>query len=173
MKLRCLRSILIASLIASPAFAEDAAGERQHEPAGGYSLVPPAGWQAHEFPGLKYRVFTGPPVGGFAPNLNVVDEYFPGSLDDYVGRNLLVMARMFQAFEKLSQNDFELNSGDRAVRIVAKSVQDPGLVEQSFYFVDGGGGRYFVITCGKLATDERQVAQQCDGSARTFRVDGP
>src|SRR6266446_6964448 len=58
--------------------------ERHVEAEGGFSFIPPAGWEIRSLPGLKYKVLVGPTTVGFTANLNVKDEQYPGSLEDYV-----------------------------------------------------------------------------------------
>ncbi len=143
---------------------------RHYEDGGGFSLVAPDGWNVTEFPGFKYRVFLGTPVDEFAPNLNVVDEVFQGTIDRYVEQSLTTMEKLFPEFEKLSQEDFTLDSGARAVRIVTQNVQFGKKLTQTFYMVGDGSTKY-VLTASKLATDTRDLDPLFDASARSFRFD--
>ena len=54
----------------------------------GFSYLPPQGWALKEIPGLTNKVALATPADGFAPNLNVVDEEFGGSPDEYLEANL-------------------------------------------------------------------------------------
>lgn len=67
-----------------------------YEKAGGFSYDPPKGWQIIQLPGLKYRIAHGPTENEFAPNINVVDEAFMGTLAEYVDLNLENMKKMFR-----------------------------------------------------------------------------
>lgn len=177
MKLRWLSLVLITSLLAVCGSGLDSFGgsdsdssdDRHYEEDGGFSLVPPSGWELREFPGLKYKIFTGTPVDGFAPNLNIVDEPFRGSLDEYVRSNIVTLERLLPDFEIISQEDFQLDSDDRAVKLVTTNVQNSLDLEQTFYLIMGHGTG-FVITATKVADDDRDFAEDFDASARTFEL---
>ena len=81
--------------------AQDA--RRQREPAGGFSYVPPEGWTVKDFPGLKYKILHTTPVDQFAPNLNVMDENWQGTLEEYGKQNLASMKKLFPGFQLVKQ----------------------------------------------------------------------
>ena len=144
MRARALTLALTAALAAACGSGKEAG--RHYEEAGGYSIVPPPGWTVSEFPGLKYEIISGPAQNGFAPNINVVDESFRGSLDEYVKANLETMRKVFKSFDELSREDVQLASGERAVMVVTTNVQQEMQLQQTFYFV-GEGRRKYVLTC--------------------------
>src|SRR5438094_9992620 len=78
-----------------------------YEKAGGFSYDPPNGWQIIQFPGLKYRISHGPRENEFAPNINIVDETFIGTLAEYVDVNLGNMKKMFIDLTLLKREDFQ------------------------------------------------------------------
>ena len=71
-------------------------GGSNYEQAGGFSFVPPSGWQEKDMPGMKFKIWVGQPEKGFAPNIVVVDEQFDGSLNDYVNENIKSLNVLFQ-----------------------------------------------------------------------------
>lgn len=150
-----------------PAGPEDP--RRHYETAGGYSVVPPPGWETIDFPAAKYKVFTAAANNGFAANINIVDEGFAGPLTLYVIGNLNAM-KALPGFKKLSQEDLELDSGADAVKVVAATHQMGNDLRQSFYFIPGKGKKY-VVTCTQLAAGQDETAA-CDTAARSFRVEG-
>jgi hypothetical protein len=83
--------------------ADQAKDSRRHAESGGVSFIAPAGWKSQAFPGLKYKIAVGPAVAGFAPNINVVDESFTGSLDSYVEENLALPFLSARRVEKSLQ----------------------------------------------------------------------
>ena len=143
---------------------------RQHyEEAGGFSYDPPPGWQVAEFPGLKYRITHGPRENEFAPNINVVDERFPGSLSAYVDANLRSMEQVFPNLTVLDRADFETRDGEAAVRILTENEQQGMLLRQTFYFL-GSGSRKYVVTCSALAAGGDELDSTFSASLETFRI---
>jgi hypothetical protein len=121
--------------------------ERHYEAEAGFSIIPPNGWERSTVQGARFKVFSGPPGDGLAPTIRVDDdEGFTGPLDRYVAGNLGLMAKAFPGFQKLSQEDFQLDSGARAVKVVTTSHQLGPVLRQTFYFTLGEGKAY-VVTC--------------------------
>ena len=144
---------------------------RHHEKAGGYSIVPPEGWQVREMPGLKHRVLVGPAADDFAPNINVVDERFDGELDEYVLKSFANLKLKFSGFEQVGGNDLQLDDGRRAVKMVVRHSQFGAPLEQTFYFVSGSGATKYVLTGSKRADDAREWDATFDTCVRTFRLE--
>src|SRR6266481_3355461 len=94
-----------------------------YEKAGGFSYDPPQGWQIITFPGLKYRISHGPTQNGFAPNINVIDEPFRGTLAEYVDLNLVTMKKMFVDARLLKRDDFQTEDDHPATRVVFEDNQ--------------------------------------------------
>ena len=143
---------------------------RHYEREGGFSLMPPEGWPVADMPGLKYKVIVGPSSNDFAPNINVVDEAYSGSLDDYVASSMEMLERMFEDFKKISQEDLRLENDTRAIKLVTHNRQHGRELQQTFYIVDGAK-RKFVLTCTKLAEDKRDFAKEFEASVCTFRAE--
>ena len=164
--------ILVAILLcAVPARADDSGEARRHvEPLGGFSFIPPDGWQVREFPGMKYKIAHGRPVDGFAPNINVVDEPFPGSLDEYAKANLVAMAKAFKDFRVISQETFETTSGEPGVRIIYEATQNGLLLRQSFHCF-GKDDMKFVVTCSTLAEGGEKLDDAFKACINTFRFE--
>ncbi len=150
-------------------------GRAYATPGGEFSYVPPDNWTLREMPGAKYKLAFGRPSGDFAPNINVVDEYAPVSLDDYVAETLRVMPEMSQRLgindlRVLSQSRFTTDSGQGGFRVVTESEMNGRRARQTYYFFDGGGGRKFVVTCSVLAAGGESYDQLFDASMKTFKT---
>lgn len=142
--------------------------KRHYEPEAGFSIVPPEGWQRTTVQGVRFKVFSGPASGGFAPTISVDDdEGFTGELDRYVAGNLGLMAKTFPGFQMLSHEEIQLDSGARAVKVVTTSQQLGPLLRQTFYFTLGKGKAY-VVTCTEKPGGEGFGAL-FDTSAKTLR----
>lgn len=144
--------------------------ERYHEPSGGFSYIPPAGWEVVKASTLAYKVAVGPETDGFAANLTIVDEPFDGSLDEYVSSALDGLGQYFESFQVLSQEEFTPEEGAPGVRIVAENMQGGRALRQSFYLFDTGTKKY-VVTCTRLAGTGAELDAVCEGSVKTLRFE--
>jgi len=143
---------------------------RHVESEGGFSYVPPSGWQVTEWPGLKYKIASGAPIGDFAPNLNFVDEAFSGSLDDYVAANIATVKEAFQDVRVISQEDFFTDEGERGVKVVIENTQHDTEFYQAFYIFDAGEKK-IAATYTRLADQGQENDALVDQSMRTFRIE--
>jgi hypothetical protein len=144
--------------------------ERYHEPSGGFSYIPPPGWELVEASPLAYKVAVGPETDGFAANLTIVDEPFDGSLDEYVSSALDGLVQYFEGFQVLSQEEFRPEVGPPGVRIVAENVQSGRVLHQRFYLFDTGTKK-LVVTCTRLAGTDAELDAACEGSVKTLRFE--
>jgi hypothetical protein len=151
----------------------DAAGDpRRHvEPAGGFSFVPPEGWEVRPIPGLKFKAAFGPTSAGFTPNINVVDESFDGPLDAYVQGNIGAARRAFKQFRLLSQDEFNTSGDLRGARAVGENELNGMVLRQTYYFFAKGDTK-FVVTCSAQADGGDKLDRVFEASMKTFRFDG-
>jgi hypothetical protein len=140
-----------------------------YEKAGGFSYDPPKGWRIVEFPGLKYRISHGQSENGFAPNVNVVDEKFSGTLSAYVDLNLETMKKTFTDAKVLKREDFQTEDGLPAVRVVCEDMQQGQRLRQTFCFF-GNSNRKYVVTCTALADGGEKLDPLFAESTKTFRI---
>jgi hypothetical protein len=158
-------------LVLVPSLCAAETGKRHNEAAGGFSFCPPKGWTEREFPGFKYKIFTGPVTESFAANINVVDEAASGSLEDYVKGNAQAISRAFKAFKKLSQSEFKTDSGVKGVKLVTESDQGGHALRQTFFFFDGKAGKKFVVTCSASAGEGAKLDETFTASLKTFALE--
>ena len=126
-----------------------------------------------EIPGLKYQIAVGEPVDGFAPNINVVDESFRGSLSDYVAKNLQALGKLFKDFKKLSESEFKTDSGLKGTKLITQADQQGRSLRQTFFFFEGKPGKKLVITCSALADKGSKLDPLFEASMKTFAVSHP
>jgi hypothetical protein len=165
-----LTAILAVSCKKAAPQHQTAGDEPSRYRAAGFSYVPPQGWEVRDFPGLKYKIAAAAPADGFAPNLNVVDEAFAGSLDTYVSLNLQNLAKALPGYEKVSQETFRTADGVDATKLVVLSTQSNVPLRQLFYMVPASG-KFYVVTCSDHADHKGSHDAECDAAAKTFRVD--
>jgi len=151
-------------------FAADT-DKRHTEPAGGFSFCPPKDWVIREVAGMKYKFAFGPLADGFAPNINVVDESFTGSLQAYVKANLETLPKVFKGFKKLGQSDFKTDSGMNGVKIIIQSEQQGHAIRQSFFFFEGKADKKLVATCSALAEGGAKLDSAFEASMKTFAIE--
>jgi len=144
---------------------------RQHyEKAGGFSYNPPDGWEIIEFPGIKYRISRGPMRNGFAPNINVVDETFSGTLSAYVEANLENMPKFFTInFKVHKRGEIKTEDGEDAIFLAIENEQQRRMLRQTFYFLMSGNRKY-VVTCTALAEGGEALDSVFEKSVKTFRL---
>jgi hypothetical protein len=148
----------------------DSASKRHVESAGGFSFVPPDGWTMRDFPGMKFKLAAGPAAAGFAPNINVVDEQFNGSLEDYVKGNLATLRASFKGFNLVQQDEFKTTAGEAGKRLITENEQKGRQLRQTFYFF-GKGNTKFVVTCSALSDGGEKLDSAFETSMKTFRFD--
>jgi hypothetical protein len=162
--------VCVVSLALGGCGKKDAGPARRlHEKEGGFSYDPPEGWKIVEFPGLKYRISHRDPVGGFAANINVVDEVAPLSLEEYVDANVETMGNAFADMKLLGRTALETEDGEPSVKLVTERHSEGALLRQTYYFFDGGR-RKFVVTCTAPASDGASLDPVFDASMKTFRL---
>ncbi|MGI4788727.1 MAG: hypothetical protein ACRYFS_07735 [Janthinobacterium lividum] len=143
---------------------------RLSEPTGGFSYIPPAGWHVRTFPGMKYRISYAMPSGGFAPNINVVDETAAVPMSRYVPMSLIQMHRMFSTFHLLSQTAFVTKSGLSGVCLRSTATVAGRNVRQVCYMFPAPSDRKLIVTASWLALDGDKYAQAVDASMKTFAL---
>lgn len=145
--------------------------DRHFEPAGGFSYIPPEGWEITEpSSATAYKVARSQSGEAFAANLTLIDEEFAGSLEEYVSLSLGNMGDFFEGLQEISRDTFELDEGSPGVRVATENVQSSLALHQIFYFFDLGSKK-LVITCTRLSESGEEVDAVCDASVRTFRIE--
>lgn len=148
----------------------EASRERHYEPEGGFSYVPPAGWDLVDSPSMPYATAIGPGTDDFSANLTIMDEPFAGTLGEYVTLSLNNMREFFEGLEVVRQEQFRSVEGPPGVKIVTKNVQRGRALHQVFYLFNADATK-FVITCTRLAVADEAVDVVCEESVRTFRLE--
>lgn len=133
-----------------------------------FGFVPPDGWKSAEMPGLKFKVILGPSADGFAPNINVVDESFGGSLDAYVKANLDTVQKAFVNGKLVSQEPFATDTGVPGHRAVVENTMQGKKLRQIFYFF-GKDKTKLVVTCSAAASAPQDAA--FEASMKSFRFE--
>jgi hypothetical protein len=143
---------------------------RHYEEEGGFSYVPPEGWDIAEYPGLKYRISRGASENQFAPNINVVDEQFDAFLETYVDANIEAMRDFVEGFNLVEREEIVTNEGARSIKLTVDGEHYQRKLRQYFYFFDAGERKY-IVTCSALAENAEKYEPLFDKSVKTFRIE--
>ena len=165
----CLTSMMVCRGDQDPAVqGEDS--RRHAESEGRFSFIAPAGWRIGAFPGLKYKIAVGPPVADFAPNINIVDESFTGSLDSYDEASLAALRRVSTKFRLLKHDHFTTTEGLQGTRMIVEDEQGGRMLRRLFYCFSRGETK-FVVTCTAPAESGDELTPIFEAIMKTFRFD--
>jgi hypothetical protein len=173
MKTKMILGSFLLLVFAVHASAEGSA-QRYVEPGGMFSFSVPTGWTLREVPGVKYKIAFGTAAGGFAPNINVVDEAFTGSLEDYVSNGLTMLPKLYESVGNtqvkiLSKNQFVTASHKVGFRVLIQFMEpNRKLIRQTLYSFDGKDGRKLVVTCSVLGDGGESYDAAFDTAMKTF-----
>jgi len=138
------------------------------ELGGGYSIIPLGGWNVRDFPGLKYKMVITEPVDGFAANLNVVDEAFGGSMEQYLELSVQTVKKLFKA-EVLGQAPFSADNA-KGMKLVTNTQHNELKLRQIFYVFDNSNGMKVVVTASSLLNSADENEKKFDTMVGSFRV---
>ncbi len=152
---------------------EQPAEEKRHvEKEGGYSFVPPEGWTVREFPGLKYQLAIGPAENQFASNINVVDEVYMGTVENYIKATKELLPKAIKKYRVLKQEPFKTASGIKTERLIIEGEQQGHLLRQTFYLFPTPK-KMFVVTCSTTSAGGEKLDANFESCMKTFRFDQP
>jgi hypothetical protein len=148
------------------------AGAETVSAPGVFSYEAPAGWTVENSAISKNPIARDAPHNGFAANLNVVIEQYPGTLDDYVAANMKAISAtpLFVNFNVVEQKSFTTASGVRGARVVADDKLGKVDMRQTFYFFAGSSMNKIVVTASSRAADGDHFAPIFDAAMKTFTV---
>lgn len=140
-----------------------------YERAGGFSYDPPKGWKITEFPGAKYRVSLGTSESDFTANINVVDEKYSGTQDEYVATSIKNIGKLLADSSVIKQDNFQTDDNLSGVRVVFTDSQFGKSLRQTAYFFSNSNRRY-VVTCTALKDGGERMDDVFAASMKTFRL---
>ena len=145
-------------------------GQRYTQSDGGFSYIPPSGWEIVIYPNLKYMVARGPLLGSFPIYISFVDEASSSSLDDYVAESLSALTQANENAKIISQEEFITNAAQRGVKAIFENKQLDIQLIQVFYFFDTGAMK-FVATYSRTANIGQENDILVDQCTKTFRIE--
>jgi hypothetical protein len=147
-----------------------AAAQRHFEVTGGFSFVPPEGWEILDTPDQKYKAVRGPSGNGFAPNIDVSDISFNGALEDTVRRSMTIFEKQMKSCRILKQEVFKTTGGLQGVRVIVEDEPRGRLLRQTFFFFPKESTA-ILITCSALAENGDKLDAVFADSMKTFRFE--
>ncbi len=145
-------------------------------PDGEFSYSIPNGWVLRDVTwSPKFKSAYGQSIDGFAPSINVSDESFSGTLDDYVASSLRILPTQYEKmgiknFQVLDRSNFVTDAKQRGIKVITKSDKDGREARLTFYFFDGKNGKKFVVTCIASAQEGEVYDKIYDKSMKTFKT---
>jgi len=161
--MRKLTLLLILLLVAGPGLAKQLS-------EGPFEFTVPSGWTVKPFGSLKYKLAFGPASNGFAPNINIMADETPLSIDKYCQGNEAVLKKQIPNIKIKGKSYFKTAKGLQGVKLVTSSNQQKKDLVQTFYMFPGKKNTKFVVTCTSLAAYAAKWGPQFDKSMKTFVV---
>jgi hypothetical protein len=173
MRLNLMGAFLFLVVIVPGLDAADEKPTRHVEKFGGFSYVPPAGWQITDVSGFKYKIAIGPEVGGFAPNIYFLDESFRAKLADYVTATKKALSAGFKDFKELSQTTLKRDDRVPCIRLIVQRDEKGKVVRQWYYFLEVAPGKKLTVTCTAPAASGEKFDAIYEATMKTFRTEKP
>jgi hypothetical protein len=135
---------------------------------GDFSINVPAGWQLTNL-GLKYAALMGPADGGFSPNMNFIEEDFPGTVTYYIDIAIPMLQSVYNNFQLIRRGNFTTDSGLQGEYIViqAEIFNTPVWMKQ-YILQSKSGTTLMIISTGAAVTLADKYEELYDGCAKTF-----
>ena len=155
----------------------DQAQVRLTDSSGGFSYVPPPGWQIRNYPGIKYKISSAPPMAVFTPTIVVRYDVVPVDLDRYVRgctagimKHLTDPDKSYTTYHVVSQGAFVTAAGLHGVRLLSDATLFGKSVRQIFYTFPGPSNRKYIATTSWLQADGNKYAAASDEAMKTFTL---
>lgn len=170
-----MNHLLRGSLIVLLAFAVGGCKKKVEHEAGRYydkddnlSFKIPSGWQKKTFQGKPVIVDT--PQGGFAPNINVVNERTSVSPKKYADVAMKKLPQKLPGVKNLARGTFTTAKGEEGTTVsFLNSQQGFRLWQIQYYFKDGG--RIHVITGSTTESDRKRFEKIMAETMKTLRFE--
>lgn len=144
---------------------------RHYDIKGGFSYVPPEGWETFQPPeGLILHVFYGKRVGDFTPSITVTYEKYPGSLESMVDYYIETMRGLLNGFNFLERVQFVTGDKLRGIKLAVDVMPDQRFERQYLYFFEGDVKKYTVI-CSALPENAEVFEPLYDATVKTFKIE--
>jgi hypothetical protein len=134
------------------------------------SLHVPKGWE--QKPAAQGGImFSAPPSSGYAANLIVSEEPYPGTLREYVDITIETVKKVMPSAQPQKDAPFVTDANLSAARVVmANKVEGKDLTQILYFFDVPGSARKFVATASMEAKDAGDLTPLFDACLKTMQV---
>jgi len=136
----------------------------------GFALTLPKRWRLATVPGFKFTVAITTPTQNFAPNINVVDEEFKGSIFEYAKWSRKSMTRVFPDDKVVSHTTFQTKSGVHVERYISEHKGNGTLLRFLQYYLPSKRGKMLVITLTDRTTQGSIFDKEIDEAVRQIDI---
>jgi len=136
---------------------------------GALSIATPKNWELKDVEGLL-QIAVGPIEDGFATNIALAKDAFPGSLKEYAASNIAYCEKTAKEFKKVGESEVKLDAGD-AIRLVTTSEQEGKHFRQVFYLLKHPAGGQLTLTCTTLAEKNDGFDTLFESIAKSLKFD--
>lgn len=142
----------------------------------GFLFTVPDSWEVKTNPEIsKYQIALGPKKDDFTNNINVVDEEYKGTIDQYVEANMVTLRKSFKNLKVVSSGPFDVDSGMDCRRVITEhNTFNDNYLRQTFYFFKpkSGGDTWVVLTTSSARSNGRESQPLFDSIVKTVRTSG-
>jgi hypothetical protein len=133
-------------------------------------LTPPPGWVVQDHPSKQGKVLVAlTKQDSFTPSINLLENQFSGSLDQFVDVNVTNLRQLTQRFQQLKRVPFQTAGGIAGVKLTCTSVTNKVHLYFSYYLFDWNAESKRVFTCCSLASQSKTMEPVFDGILKTYR----
>lgn len=163
-------------LLALTGQAQDSC-QRHVEPAGGFSICAPAGWETREKEGLKFKLLFGTPGQYFTPNINFKDDKDSRLINDYATAGVDYILKNYEqvgasSVKLVTQEPFTTASGASGIRVALRAEYKGLLIRTLQYYFNGKGDDQKILVTGTaLEVDQVTLDPIFDRAAKSFRLE--
>src|SRR5438309_10383462 len=127
--------------------------QRHVEPAGGFSICVPVGWETVEKEGQKFKVLFGTPAQYFTPNINFKDDKDPRLINDYATAAIDYLLKHYDqagasSLKVVTQEPFTTASGASGIRVAFRAEFKGLLIRTLQYYFNGKGEDQKILMTG-------------------------
>ena len=166
-----IRGLVLLAIIVCCVLPYAAIGQTKIvEKEGGFSFTAPKGWTVRTMSGLKYKIAVGPITSSFAVNINVVDEKFKGTVEQYSKGNQATLTKILPGYKKVSESPFQTALKLKGIKLVFTSKPQGKPLGQTAYCFRGKNETMFVVTCTSMLDVAPKYSKTFDETMKTFAL---
>jgi hypothetical protein len=169
MKKAAIFFITILIFAGSATIAYSADKNKRYVEKKNFSIAIPESWEAVKIKGYQYKILKGAFKNNFSPTINFVDEQFDGQFDAYIEYFMDQIDSIFgENREYIFHGEIKTEKGLTGRLMVITSFQQEMLIQFNYFIFPGDKGKYMIITCSNLASDNAGFNELYVNTVKTF-----